>query len=57
MSWQKKKLETIADVFRFIGYAFLIFDGIVLGFFTFWFTCRFIGHLIDWLDRNFFQGW
>ncbi len=57
MSWKKNRTDKVADVLRFVGYAFLAFDAIILSAFTLWFTGRFIWHLMQWLDDVFFSRW
>jgi hypothetical protein len=55
MSWKKKITENAAGTLRFIGYAFIIFDAIVLSAFTLWFTCKFLWQLINWLNKTIFS--
>lgn len=55
MSWRKTISENIADLLRFLGYGFLILDGIILALFSFWFVCKFIWQLVNWLDRVMFS--
>lgn len=55
MSWQKNFIDHIGDILRFIGYAFLAFDLIVLSLFSLWFVCNFIYRLSGWLNRVMFD--
>ena len=54
MSWRKKFTDNAGDTLRFIGYAFLAFDLIVLSVFSLWFTGKFLYRLSGWLNRVLF---
>lgn len=56
MSWRKNISENIADILRFLGYGFLIMDGIVLAVFSLWFVCKFTWQLAHWLERMWFSN-
>jgi hypothetical protein len=57
MSWKKPFTDNLAGLFRFIAYAFLAFDLIVLSIFSLWFISKFVYELSLWLDRVFFSRW
>ena len=57
MSWKKRFTDNIADVLRFIGYAFLALDAIALAVFSFWFIAKFVYELSLWIDRVLFERW
>jgi hypothetical protein len=54
MSWRKHFTDNAGDTLRFIAYAFLAFDLIVLSIFSLWFVGKFIYFLSDWLNRVMF---
>jgi hypothetical protein len=56
MSWRKTFTDNIGDILRFIGYAFLTFDMIVLSIFSLWFTSKFVYFLSGWLNRRMFNS-
>ena len=55
MSWKKTFTDNIGDILRFIGYAFLTFDLIILSVFSLWFVCNFIYRLSGWCTRIMFD--
>jgi hypothetical protein len=55
MSWQKNFIDHIGDILRFIGYAFLAFDLIVLSLFSLWFVCNFVYRFSQFLARTIFD--
>ena len=57
MSWKKRFTDNVGDILRFIGYAFLAFDLIVLSIFSLWFIAKFVYELSLWLDRVMFDRW
>lgn len=58
MSWKKKFTDSVGDTLRFIGYAFLVCDCILLSLFSLWFIGKFLWRLSEWLDRVIFdQPW
>ena len=57
MSWQRRFTDNAGDVLRFIGYAFLALDAIVLAIFSFWFVSRFAYEFALWLTRILFDRW
>ena len=56
MSWRSRLTDDIGERLRFIGYAFLILDGVVLSLFTLWLTAKFLWFLGCWLDRVMFSS-
>jgi len=54
MSWQKTFIDKAGDILRFIGYAFLAVDAIVLAAFTFWFIAKFVWNFMSFLNRVMF---
>lgn len=58
MSWHRKHTDRIADVLRFIAYAFLALNVILLTMFSFWFVRNFLGFFKNWITRMIFsQQW
>jgi len=55
MSWKQTFVERIGDNMRFIGYAFLLLDLIVLSVFSLWFLCRFVHRFSGFLNRVMFD--
>jgi hypothetical protein len=56
MSWRKKFTNNAGDILRFIGYAFLAFDLILLSVFSLWFIAKFVYRLSGWLNRMIFDS-
>jgi hypothetical protein len=56
MSWRKNFTDNAGDILRFIGYAFLAIDLIVLSVFSLWFVTKFIYRTCGWLDRVLFES-
>jgi len=54
MSWQKNVTEKISDVMRFLAYACLATDLIVLAGFTVWFSGKFLYFFVRFLNRTIF---
>jgi hypothetical protein len=54
MNWKSGFFDKIGDFLRFIGYACLAVDVIVLALFSLWFTSKFVWFFIGWLDRVMF---
>jgi hypothetical protein len=56
MSWNRGKTEDLAKSLRFVGWAFVALDAILLAMFSFWFAWRFLGSFKDWLVKTIFSA-
>jgi hypothetical protein len=58
VSWKDNFFDKVADMLRFIGYACIAIDAIILAAFSLWFTGKFIWFFTDWINRIIFvQKW
>lgn len=56
MGWNRGRTEDLAKALRFIGWAFVALDTILLAMFSSWFVWKALGFFRNWLARTLFSS-
>lgn len=56
MSWNRGKTDDLAKALRFVGWAFVALDTILVAMFSLWFAWRFLDFLRTWLTKTIFSS-